>query len=410
MKRKLAVLAVVSAVLLFTLPQAHGESGRIYGKVYTQQDKVYEGRIRWDNQETFWDDILDAEKYSSYVRESEQRRKRKEIEILGIKISWTEDAGEDGDRRFGIRMGRLRSIQRRSKKSAILELKDGTRIRVSSSGTDIGSSNRGIVISDQDVGRVTVEWSDFEKAIFSQEPADEAKAREDWRLCGTVTTWDGQQFRGFIMWDNDESLSSDVLDGECRGEDMEIPFSRILAIGRKSSKSATVELTNGKQFRLRDSNDVNDENRGIVVEVPHLGKVTMDWADFDKAEFEKPAPGDLRGYDYFDAGEPLYGTVWDDLGEKYQGQIRWDDDETMSYEFLDGELDDISVMIEFSDIQSIQRHSSSSARVKLKSGEILKLKGTCDVDEGNRGIFIEEDGEVVRLDWDEFDRVEFGRP
>lgn len=405
-------LALASlAVALFAAAQAYGQSGRIYGKVYTQDDEVYEGRIRWDDHETFWDDILDATKFDSPGVEGTSRQVERQIEILGIRISWTEDEKVDGHRRFGIRIGRLRSIRRRSRNSAVLELKDGTRIRVSGSGTDIGSANRGVVIDDQDVGRIVVDWSDFEKAVLSQEPAGEVYGQDDWRLYGTVTAWDGREFRGFIMWDNDESLSSDILDGESRGEEMEIPFSKIGAIERKSSSSAMVELTSGKKLRLRDSNDVNDENRGIVVKIPHYGKITMEWNDFERVVFDRPPLADLTAYDDFDAGEPLYGVVWDDLGEQYRGSIRWDDDETMTYEFLDGELDGIPISIEFGDIQAIQRRSSSTALVKLKSGKSLKLKGTCDVNDENRGIVIEsDDDEIIRLSWDEFERAEFGRP
>jgi hypothetical protein len=83
----------------------------------------------------------------------------------------------------------------------------------------------------------------------------------------------------------------------------------------------------------------------------------------------------------------------------------------MTYEFLDGELEGISAMIEFGDVESIQKRSSSSAKLRLKSGRSLELTGTCDVNDENRGIFIEADtGEIIRLEWDEFDRVVFGRP
>ncbi len=413
MNRKLVVTGLVMAAALFSWLGAHADSGWIYGQVYTQDDEVYEGRIRWDDHENFWDDILDAAKYGSVKGDRESRQVEKQIEILGIKISWTQDVERDGHRRFGIRLGRLRSIRRRSRNRAILELKDGSHLRVSSSGTDIGSSNRGIVVDDQDLGQITIDWSDFEKVVFSPEPEEypEASETDVWRLFGTVTTWDGRQFRGFIMWDKDESLSSDILDGESRGEEMEIPFSNIQTIERRSSNSATVELVSGKKLRLRDSNDVNDENRGIVVRVAHFGQVTIEWDDFVRADFERPTLRDLPLYDDFDSGETLYGTVWDDFGERYQGWIRWDDDETMSYEFLDGDMDDIHVMIEFGDIKSIERHSSRSAMVTLQSGQIVHLQGTCDVNHENRGIFVEQDGdERIQLNWDEFERVEFGRP
>lgn len=106
----------------------------------------------------------------------------------------------------------------------------------------------------------------------------------------------------------------------------------------------------------------------------------------------------------------IYGEVHTQDDQVYEGRIRWDDHESMTYEFLDGELEGIPGMIEFGDIQTIQRRSSSSAVVKLNSGDALKITGACDVNDGNRGIFIEaDDGEVIRLSWDEFERVEFGR-
>ncbi|KPL19279.1 MAG: hypothetical protein AMJ92_03815 [candidate division Zixibacteria bacterium SM23_81] len=413
MKAKPAYIVITAVAIPFAGAQTHEASCRIYGQVYTRDDQVFEGQIRWDDHETFWDDILDAAKYGSTRDFDESRGVQRRIEILGIKISWTETEEVESDNRFGIRMGRLSSIKRRNRNSAVLELKDGTRIRVGSSGTDIGLSNRGIVVIDGNVGRTSIQWSDFEKVVFSPEPSGKVQvpSQEAWRLYGTVTTWDGQQFRGFIMWDNDECLSSDFLDGEYGGNDMEIPFSKIKAIERKSSSSAIVELTSGKQLRLENSNDVNDENRGIVVKIPHYGRLILDWDDFDRAVFEKPPQVDLQGYNYYDVGEALYGRVWDDQGREYQGLIRWDDDETMTYEFLDGELEDISVMIEFGDIESIQKRSNSSAKVGLKSGRSLELTGTCDVNDKNRGIFIEEGtGQVIELDWDEFDRVVFGRP
>jgi hypothetical protein len=397
--------------VLFSFASAPAENDRLYGEVYTGEGEVYQGIIRWDDHEAFWSDVLDGTKEIESYSYPEERQRRREIEIFGLTISWTEDEGDDdGDRRFGIRLGRLTSIQRRSRGSALLTLRDNTRIKVSSSGTDIGSSNRGILVHDPNVGWVTVDWSDFEKVVFAPSPESEDDA-DQWRLFGTVTVWDGSQFRGFIRWDDDECVSTDILDGESRDEELEIPFSKIRAIERASSSSSRVELANGQKIRLRGTNDVNEDNRGIVVDVPDFGQVTVEWEDFERAEFEKPNPALSKGYRQYDAGQPLYGTVWDNAGDRWQGRIRWDDDEAMTYEFLDGEMDDLDVRIEFSDIRSIKRRSRRSALVQFEGGETVILKGTCDVNDENRGIFVEEtDGQMIHLYWDEFDRVEFGHP
>jgi len=412
MNRIIIALTVFLGLIPALFSSAGARSGRLYGKVTTEQDEVFQGTIRWDDHETFWDDILDGAKEIDRYSDEKEHHERKEIEIFGLTISWTETRnGDGGDRRFGIRLGRLKSIQRHSRHSAVLTLKDGSRMRVSGSGTDIGSANRGIVIHDRDVGLVTVDWSDLQKVEFAPGIGESPSGGEEWRLFGTVTIWDGNSFRGFIRWDDDECLSTDILDGESRGEDLEIPFSKIEAIERASSSSARVELASGQTIRLRGSNDVDDDNRGIIVKVPHFGQVTVEWEDFERVEFEKPSPEMIKDYNDFDAGGPLYGTVWDDDGDSWRGRVRWDDDEDMTYEFLDGEMDDVEVRIEFADIQSIARRSGRSALVELNNGESVTLKGSCDVNDENRGIFVElEEGRLIRLDWYEFDRVVFGRP
>ena len=54
------------------------------------------------------------------------------------------------------------------------------------------------------------------------------------------------------------------------------------------------------------------------------------------------------------------------------------------------------------------RASDTSARVTLLDGRRFVLRGSNDVNDENKGIFIRvDDGETVMLDWDEFERVEF---
>ena len=57
-----------------------------------------------------------------------------------------------------------------------------------------------------------------------------------------------------------------------------------------SRRSSRITLRDDRTFRLRDSNDVNDENKGIIVypdenDEDHV--VYLDWEDFDRVEFEK---------------------------------------------------------------------------------------------------------------------------
>ena len=45
--------------------------------------------------------------------------------------------------------------------------------------------------------------------------------------------------------------------------------------------------------------------------------------------------------------------------------------------------------------------------MELKNGEVYELRGSNDVNDENKGIFIINDGDEVRLEWDEFESVTF---
>jgi hypothetical protein len=94
-------------------------------------------------------------------------------------------------------------------------------------------------------------------------------------------------FTGRIQWDNDECLSVDKLDGYTEDGKTSIP-SQIAAI-RPHKSGAMVKLKSGDELYLRGTNDVNDENRGIVVVVPKIGTVKVGWDDFDQVTIQRRA-------------------------------------------------------------------------------------------------------------------------
>jgi hypothetical protein len=100
--------------------------------------------------------------------------------------------------------------------------------------------------------------------------------------------------------------------------------------------------------------------------------------------------------------------VYDEDNKSYEGHIRWDDDETESWELLNGDYGDVKVDVEFSQIKSIEKKSSYAAIVTLKNGNSFKLEGSNDVNDENKGIFITtKNGKEVELDWDDFEKVIF---
>ena len=55
------VFALFCLLVIFVL-NSDAKTGRIYGVVQTGDDETFEGWIRWDKHETFWDDYLDGTK------------------------------------------------------------------------------------------------------------------------------------------------------------------------------------------------------------------------------------------------------------------------------------------------------------------------------------------------------------
>jgi hypothetical protein len=399
-------LIAVFLTSLFILPFAsliYAQQGRICGVIHTRDGDTFEGPIRWDKNEAFWDDILDATKERE-GRHREGRRRERHINIFGIRISWDEDTGES-KASSGIKFGHIQSLERRSRNRAVLHLKNGDEITLYGDGSDLGSGIREILIDDPEKGDISLEWDDLDEIEFKE--CGKA-GKEERRLYGQVETRSGETFKGFITWDVDELFESDILDGEGKGRTRKIPFGKIKAIERRSRNSAWVYLKDGDQIRLSGTNDVDSGNRGIEVKDPYFGRVTIEWEDFDRCEFLEGGEKYLKNYDEFDGGYPLYGIVYDEDGESYEGYIRWDDDETESWEMLDGEYRGLEVDVEFSQIESIEKKSSNAAKVTLKNGNSFKLEDSNDVNDENKGIFVTtKEGEKIEFDWYDFKKVVF---
>ena len=401
----LTVTCAVLLLLLFFDSNLYAQPGRICGVVHTRDGETFRGPIRWDKNEAFWDDILDGTKKRE-GRHWEGRRREKRIDILGLRISWDEGVTEI-KASSGIQFGYIKSLERRSRNRAILELKNGERITFYGYSTDIGSGVREILIDDPEQGEVELDWDDLDVVEFSEcDPAHIIKPQR--RLYGEVETRRGDKFKGFITWDMDELFHSDILDGEERHRTRKIPFEKIKAIERRSSSSAWVYLRNGDRMRLSGTNDVDSGNRGIVVKDPDFGRVTIEWDDFDRLEILDGAEKYLVRYDEFEEIRPLYGVVYDEDGDSYEGFIRWDDDEAYTWELLDGECCRVEIDVEFSQIAEIEKASSRSCRVTLRNGNSFKLSGSNDVNDENKGIFVTtEEGGEIELDWYDFEKVIF---
>lgn len=407
MKMFLSISIILILTTAFAAPAFADGRGRIHGKVITTDGEKYEGLIRWDKNETSWIDMIDCYKELEVTRrKGKDGDNVKSIYVFGVRIGKVKTKGDYRiSAQCAVAFGHLAAIEFIDDDAALLIFKSGEKLEVKASSTDIGDNIRGIVVEDADEGEIEFEWDEIERVEFSQ-ASHEVYSELGERLYGTLTTRKGDTFTGWVVWDADEALTEDILDGEQRDHDREIPFGKIRSIERRSSNSARVTLKNGDEITLKDSNDVNSSNRGISIFVENFGVVKIDWDEFDSLDFEDaPAPVE---YNRFDGGRLLEGTVYTDSGESYTGQIRWDDDEEYTWEVIDTETKNIEMDIELGYIDSIRRKGCCSAIITLWDGHEFKVKGSNDVDEENKGIFvILSSGKEIEIDWDDLDYVDF---
>jgi hypothetical protein len=373
--------------------------GEIHGTVITEDGERITGAIRWDRNENFWDDPIDASKTERVW--ARDRSEGVDFRIFGIRFL---RAG--GPRRlrthsqFSIPFGHLAAVEPRAGGRARLELKNGETLEVLE-GADLGHAVRGIVVRGPG-GKVELEWEDLERVEFTAAPGT---GLDEKRLYGTVETTVGD-FTGYVVWDKDEALTTDILDGEEDDQDREVPFADIAGIEKLGRRSSRVHLRSGEVMDLRGTNDVDDDNRGIDIGIENLGQATVEWDEFRRVTFTDPPPSPR--YDDFDGGRRLRGTVTTRDDEVMTGEIVWDKDERYTWEALDGEIQNVSFGIRFEHIDRIERVSRRAAKVVLKDGLELTLRESNDVNDKNKGIVVTgPDGEERVIHWNDFVSVDF---
>ena len=408
-------------VAVLASPARAQDGDRIWGRLYTTSGDVYEGFIRWDRNEGSWVDILDGSKeipdenYLAWLEAKDaDGPPLRYIDLQGFRISWEEaDPDFSLTAASGIRFGHLRSLRVVEGDRVELILRSGELVELEGTA-DLGRSNRGLVVDVPGRAEVDLDWSDLERIVFSAVPSGVRAAAH--RLYGTVEDVQGNRYTGYVSWDLDEILESDVLDGEEMrgGRDREIRFGEIASIARIQG-GAQVVLVDGEELDLTGERDVDRRNRGIQISDPGLGMVEVEWSEFEILRFHEADA--VVGYDAFDGGHPLVGTVVTQSGEEIDGMIRWDADEAGSWEFLNGLADDVVFTIEFSKVSRITRGQVFGATVTLLDGRTFELDDSSDVDWDNKGILIAPAGvnsaggpDESRwrvIPWDEFKEARF---
>lgn len=250
------------AVELLATPSPGVAPGRLHGTVHTRQGD-FTGFVQWDRQECVGSDELD---------------------------------GHAAGRKLKLRFDTIRSLARQSRDSTLVTLLDGRQM-VLSGGRGVGHENRGIYVDDPRYGRVLISWDAFERVDLSPgAPGDTGPAYGDFPpgrpLMGSVTTRAGRRLAGRLVYDLDESETTDTLDAPSQGVDYTIPFSLIASIvppGRE--ERGRVTLQSGEELRLERSGDLGAGNAGLLIFAGDRRRPEyVPWSDVGQVDLDRP-PG-----------------------------------------------------------------------------------------------------------------------
>ncbi|MDN5212295.1 hypothetical protein QQ020_09555 [Fulvivirgaceae bacterium BMA12] len=368
---------------------AQNDEGFMYGKVTTVSGNVYLGQLRWGDEEIFWNDIFNSSKVSNnnfkYIHEEEEQDDEKENSWLDFDwkfLSIWDDKFSSTSHRFACRFGDIKSIIIRGDEKVDVLLKNGAKINVRGGSNDIGTK---IKIYDAEIGRLELRWSKIRQIDFMPTPTS-LNYKFGHPLFGTVETYRKGDFVGYVQWDHDERISSDILDGKSQDGGLKIPFGNIKILESKNSGSIVI-LNSGREIYLTGSNDVNKENRGIIVTSDQLGKIDIPWREFKKVTFEKTMQSGAS-YQSYPTPRAIKGKVKIIGGESLQGLIVYDLDESWDFELLDGNDDNLKYRIPFRNIKKIIPKNYNYSLVTLRNGLELLLGDERDVSEENDGLLI----------------------
>ncbi|RUT73564.1 hypothetical protein [Ancylomarina longa] len=391
---------------------AQNYSCDLYGSITTVDSVVYTGAIRWNNEEVFQTDFFNSRKesnaYLKYLDPLEHQKTRvKSRKNYWAGFKFVRESNDNDwqtkySRKFQCRFGDIKSITVTGRESVDLELKTGKFIQLKGGSNDLGTQ---IWILDKELGLLKIDWERINVINFFTCSDNNCQYFGN-PIYGKLISTKGE-FVGFIQWDHDERLQTDFLDGRSVDGEVSIAFSNILSI-QKLKEGCRVMLKSGRELDLIGKNDVNNNNRGVIVDIPGVGRVDFSWEHFLSLKL-MPLPEKIAGcMDQFPNSQRLYGTVYSNAGRIYKGIIVYDLDEAMDSEILNGYNDKIEFFLPFRNIKIIEPKAFNYCMVELKTGQKLYLGDQADVSEQNAGILVFTGiNEYSFLQWNEIKRIDF---
>jgi len=230
---------------------------RLHGTVHTQH-RDFTGFIQWDRNK-------------------------------GVGTDELKGGTADGD--ISLRFYTIRSIERQSASSSAVSLFDGRRI-VLSGTREAGDGNLGMYVDDRRYGRVLITWDAFERVDFSA--GGSGPAYGDFPagrpLTGSVTKRDGRHLAGRLVYDLDESETTETLDVASQGVEYTIPFGMIASIKLPGGDDrARVTLHDGETLQFEHNGDLGKGNAGLLIFVDGRERPEyVLWSDVEQISLDRP--------------------------------------------------------------------------------------------------------------------------
>jgi hypothetical protein len=106
------------------------------------------------------------------------------------------------------------------------------------------------------------------------------------KLAGTVCLANGTSYSGLIVYDLDESIDIEMLNGEKDDIQYLLPFRTIQKISPKNYYYTQVTLKDGDMLLLGKTQDVSDQNTGILVFESDSKYHYVPWRDVEEIVFK----------------------------------------------------------------------------------------------------------------------------
>lgn len=229
----------------------------LYGTVLTRSGFTYTGLIKWD---------MDEHLRSNYIDGLTEDDKNKRFRFMNIYSIRPKDHG------------------------ALIKLRTGAEVFLHGN-SNVNNKNQGIVVSTPDWGRVIIRWRDFKEASFLPYPENSDFGYNAFKkgnpLKGQVRTTDNETWEGPLIYDLDEKLDIETLDGwDKAGALRQVPFGFISKVYPVSSERSAVILKDGNKLVLGNRSDVTKKNWGIMVFLPqeryqYIPWNKISWVSFD---------------------------------------------------------------------------------------------------------------------------------